>query len=173
MPLIRPATLDDIKDITPIYQEAVQYGTASWELEPPDVSEMTRRFTALTEAGYPYIVAENEDSIKGYAYAGSYRPRAAYRFTVENSIYVATDAHGHGIGRALMSSLIEACTAAGFRQMMAVIGDSSNAASIALHRSAGFEPVGIARAVGFKHGRWLDQVMMQRVLGSGSDTAPV
>jgi phosphinothricin acetyltransferase len=136
MPLIRPATLDDIKDITPIYQEAVQYGTASWELEPPDVSEMTRRFTALTEAGYPYIVAENEDSIKGYAYAGSYRPRAAYRFTVENSIYVATDAHGHGIGRALMSSLIEACTAAGFRQMMAVIGDSSNAASIALHRQA-------------------------------------
>jgi len=129
---------------------------------------MTRRFEALAVAGYPYLVAETDAGLAGYAYAGSYRPRLAYRHTVENSVYVATSAQGRGVGKRLMQSLIDDCARRGYRQMIAVIGDSANAGSIALHRRLGFEMVGTAKALGFKQGRWLDQILMQRALGPGS-----
>lgn len=174
MILVRPATSKDVPGITSIYAPAVIHGLASWELEPPDEAEMARRLETVTGAGYPWLVAENgEGHIFGYAYASSYRPRLAYRWTVENSVYVAEDAQGRGVGKLLLSSLIKACTAKGYRQMVAVIGDSANAGSIALHRSLGFQDIGTAPAVGFKHGRWLDQVMMQKALGDGATTPPV
>jgi len=158
--------------ITAIYAHAVRFGTATWELDPPDVAEMTRRFDALTAAGFPVLVADAAGVVLGYAYAGSYRPRAAYRWTVEDSVYVAPDAQGRGVGRALLTALVDACTARGFRQMMAVIGDRDNVASVGLHTAMGFVPVGVATGVGFKHGRWLDQVLMQRALGEGATSAP-
>ncbi|BBE73408.1 GNAT family N-acetyltransferase [Oharaeibacter diazotrophicus] len=170
---IRPATPSDLPAIAAIYRDAVLHGTATWELDPPDDAEMLRRFEELTDAGYPYLVAEADGVLAGYAYAGSYRPRAAYRFTVENSIYVAPALHCRGVGRRLLAALIDACTARGFRQMVAVIGDSANAASIGLHTAAGFTPVGVAPAVGWKHGRWLDQMLMRRPLGDGDETPPV
>lgn len=169
---VRPAAPSDVAAIAAIYRDAVLHGTATWELDPPDDAEMLRRFETLTDAGYPYLVAEVDGVLAGYAYAGSYRPRAAYRFTVENSIYVAPALHGRGVGRRLLAALIDACSARGFRQMVAVIGDSANAASIGLHTAAGFTPVGIAPAVGWKHGRWLDQVLMRRPLGDGAETPP-
>jgi L-amino acid N-acyltransferase YncA len=171
-PNIRPATADDVAGIAEIYVDAVLNGTATWEIDPPDLAEMARRREAILAAGYPYLVAEEGGRVAGYAYANSYRPRAAYRFTVENSIYVANDAKGRGIGKALMAALVNECAARGFRQMVAVIGDSANAASIALHRSAGFTMIGTAPAVGFKFGRWLDQILMQRPLGEGAETIP-
>ncbi|WP_181705092.1 GNAT family N-acetyltransferase [Chthonobacter rhizosphaerae] len=172
-PTIRPATADDLPAITAIYADAVLHGTASWETEPPDEAEMGRRMRTVAEADHPYLAALDEAGrLLGYAYCGPYRPRAAYRWTVENSIYVDPSAHGRGVGRALLQGLVEESARRGFRQMMAVIGDSANAASIGLHRSLGFELVGIARAVGFKHGRWLDQVLMQRALGAGGGTPP-
>lgn len=168
---IRLCRPDDIAAITAIYGHAVATGTASFELEPPGEAEMLGRHQALVAGGHPYLVAERDGTILGYAYAGAYRARPAYRGTVENSVYVRGDQHGRGIGRALLGALVEAATAAGFRQMVAVIGDSANAASIGLHRAAGFEPVGTLRSVGWKHGRWLDTVLMQRALGPG-DTIP-
>ncbi len=168
---VRNATVTDIAAITAIYGAAVAGGTASFELEPPDADEMRRRFIAITDAGFPYFVAEIDDRVLGYAYVSQYRPRPAYRYSVENSIYVAVDAHRSGVGRQLLDALIGAATAKGYRQMIAVIGDSRQAASIGLHRSAGFTFVGTIHSVGFKHGRWLDSVLMQRALGSG-DTAP-
>jgi len=169
---IRPADASDIPGILAIYADAVLTGTATWEIDPPDAAEMARRREAILAAGYPYLVAVSDGRVLGYAYANSYRPRAAYRFTVENSIYVADDAKGRGVGKALMAALIEDCAARGFRQMVAVIGDSANAASIGLHRSAGFAMIGTAPAVGFKFGRWLDQILMQRALGEGAETVP-
>ena len=171
-PVIRPATTADLPAITAIYEQAVRFGTATFELTPPDLAEMTRRFSTLTEAGFPYLVAEADGAIAGYAYAGPYRPRPAYRFTVENSVYLDPARHRRGAGTALMGALIAACAARGYRQMIAVIGDSANAGSIALHRKMGFELVGTHRGVGFKFGRWLDTVMMQRALGDGIDTLP-
>jgi phosphinothricin acetyltransferase len=163
--VIRAAAPADIPAITRIYAHAVRFGTASFELEPPDEAEMARRQRALIDGGFPYLVAEADGAVVGYAYAGPYRTRPAYRFSVENSVYVAPEAHGRGIGRALLDRLIAEATARGFRQMIAVIGDSDQAASIALHHAAGFRHVGTIAAVGFKHDRWLDSVLMQRELG--------
>ncbi|HEY0223912.1 MAG TPA: GNAT family N-acetyltransferase [Pseudolabrys sp.] len=172
-PSIRPANLSDIAAITGIYAPAVEHGTASFELTPPDEAEMARRMDNLTRDGFPYIVAELEGVLAGYAYAASYRVRPAYRLTVENSVYIAPGMQRRGIGRALLTALIEACEARGYRQMIAVIGDSpQQAPSIGLHEALGFRHVGILENVGFKHGRWLDSVLMQRALGAGSTTNP-
>lgn len=169
---IRPATLSDLPAITAIYGEAVLHGTATFELDPPDLAEMTRRFEALARGGFPYLVAVREDVVVGYAYAGPYRPRPAYRFTVENSVYLDPAAQGQRIGTRLMQDLIVACEARGYRQMIAVIGDSANLASVGLHARAGFDMIGTHPSVGFKFGRWLDTVMMQRALGEGASTLP-
>ena len=164
--VIRAAEPADIAAITRIYAHAVRFGTASFEIEPPDEAEMARRQRALLDGGFPYLVAEGNGAVLGYAYAGPYRTRPAYRFSVENSVYVAPEAHRRGVGRALLERLIAAAQARGFRQMIAVIGDSDQASSIALHRAAGFRLVGTIEAVGFKHGRWLDSVLMQRELAN-------
>jgi phosphinothricin acetyltransferase len=169
---IRPTLVSDIPAITRISAHAVKHGTATFELEPPDEAEMLRRFDKLRTGGFPYIVAEVEGAVAGYAYAGAFRERPAYRFTVEDSIYIAPEMHRRGIGRALLMRLIEEAEAAGFRQMMAVIGDSAQAGSIGVHRACGFEDAGVFKAVGFKFGRWLDTVQMQRALGEGSRTTP-
>lgn len=161
----------DIPEIAAIYAEAVTHGTASFELEPPTIDDMLARRAALVDAGYPYLVAKVGERVVGYAYAGAYRARPAYRGTVENSVYVHPDMKGCGIGRTLLLALIEASEARGFRQMVAVIGDSGNTASRRLHESVGFELTGILKSVGWKHGRWLDTVLMQRPLGPG-DSLP-
>lgn len=171
---IRPATPDDIPAIAAIYGDAVLNGTASWEIEPPGEAELLRRLEAVLAGGYPYLAAERDGLLLGYAYAGAYRPRPAYRATVENSIYIDPAAQGAGVGSALLAALIEDCTARGFRQMIAVIGDGNGASvgSRRLHERAGFRLIGIAEKVGFKHGRWLDQVLMQKELGEGDRTPP-
>jgi phosphinothricin acetyltransferase len=169
---IRPAGRRDIPAITRIYDHAVRHGTASFEIEPPDEAEMVRRYERLRDDRYPYLVAELGGTIAGYAYAGPYRDRPAYNWSVENSIYIAPQSQRRGIGRALLDQLIVAAEERGFRQMIAVIGDSANAASIELHRVAGFRLVGSFDNVGFKFGRWLDSVLMQRPLGKGAETAP-
>jgi L-amino acid N-acyltransferase YncA len=169
---IRPVSLADIPAITRIYAHAVLQGTATFELDPPDEAEMTRRMKALLDGGFPYIVAENGGALAGYAYAGPYRTRPAYRFTVEDSIYVDPNTHRRGVGRVLLTHLIEEAERRGFRQMIAVIGDSANAPSIEVHRALGFRMVGNFESVGFKFGRWLDSVLMQRDLGPGAKTTP-
>lgn len=158
--------------VTAIYAQSVREETASFELAPPDLTEMTRRRAAVVEKGYPYLVAELDGTVAGYAYASAFHPRPAYALTVENTVYVARDAQRRGVGRALLTSLIEACTASGFRQMIAIVGGSDHVASIALHKSLGFTEVGIFKSVGYKHGRWLDTVYLQRALGAGDTTAP-
>lgn len=168
--MIRPAIPSDIDAITAIYEPAVRHGTASFELEPPDAAEMLTRYRTITAAGFPYLVAERDGVIVGYAYANHYRTRPAYRFTVEDSVYVAPAAHGMGIGRALLDALIVESETRGFRQMIAVIGDSRQIGSIALHRAAGFTFSGTLHSVGYKFGRWLDSVLMQRALGPGDRT---
>jgi len=170
--VIRPAAAADVGAIARIYAHAVRFGTASFELEPPDEAEMALRQRALVEAGYPYLVAEIDSAVFGYAYAGPYRHRPAYRWSVESSIYVAPEAHRRGVGRALLDALIADAERRGFRQMIAVIGDAAQVPSIALHRAAGFRLIGTLEAVGFKHGRWLDTVVMQRPLGPGATTNP-
>ena len=170
--IIRPATAADIKDITAIYAHAVEHGTASFEIEPPGIAEMTARQTILLDGGFPYLVADAAGAVAGYAYAGPYRPRIAYRHSVEDSVYVSPNATRRGIGRLLLTELIATAEARGFRQMVAVIGDSQQTASIALHRSLGFSSVGTLKDIGFKHGRWLDSVLMQRPLGMGADAPP-
>ena len=169
---IRPATAADLPFVTAIYEHAVLYGTATFELIAPDLAEMTRRFTALTEGGFPYFVAALEGRVIGYAYAGVYRPRPAYRFTVENSVYLQPATHRRGIGLQLLQRLITECETRGYRQMIAVIGDSANAGSIGVHARTGFQMIGTHSNVGFKFGRWLDTVMMQRTLGDGGRTLP-
>ena len=169
---IRPAEPGDLPAITAIYDEAVRHGTASFELDPPDVAEMGRRMQNLLDNGYPYLVALRAGEMAGYAYAGPYRLRPAFRFAVEDSIYVATKMRRSGIGRLLLNALITACEQRGYRQMISVIGDSTNLASIELHRHGGFQPVGTFKNVGYKFERWLDSVMMQRVLGDGAGSAP-
>jgi L-amino acid N-acyltransferase YncA len=169
---IRPTSAADLPAITEIYAHAVLYGTATFELIPPDLAEMTRRFAVLMEGGFPYFVAALEGRVTGYAYAGAYRPRPAYRFTVENSVYLAPASHRRGIGMQLLERLIAACEARGYRQMIAVIGDSDNAGSIGVHTKCGFQMIGTHPNVGFKFGRWLDTVMMQRALGDGGSTLP-
>ena len=151
----------------------MRHGTASFEYDPPDETEMARRQRALIDAGYPYLVAEIGGAVMGYAYAGPYRTRPAYRYTVENSIYIAPDAQRRGIGRALIDRLIAECEQRNYRLMIAVIGDSAQAPSIELHRAAGFTLVGTFEAVGYKFDRWLDSVLMQRPLGKGASAAAV
>src|SRR4029079_853195 len=162
----------DLPAITAIYDEAVRFGTASFELDPPDLAEMGRRMQSLRDEGYPYLVAMRQGALAGYAYAGPYRPRLAYRFAVEDSIYIDPGAQRRGVGRALLEHLIEACERRGFRQMVAVIGDSAQTPSIELHRAAGFRMVGTFENCGYKFGRWLDSVFMQRTLGPGATTEP-
>ena len=169
---IRPTTEADLPSITAIYEQAVRFGTATFELIPPDLAEMTRRYRALVDGGFPYFVAGLDGRVVGYAYAGPYRPRPAYRFTVENSVYLDPASHRRGIGLQLMERLIAECEARGFRQMIAVIGDSANVGSIGLHRRCGFQMIGTHPSVGLKFGRWLDTVMMQRALGEGATTVP-
>ena len=168
---IRPAGPSDIAAITRIYADAVAHGTASFEIEPPDEAEMARRQRALLDKRYPYFVAEHEANIAGFAYAGPYRGRPAYDWCVEDSVYIAPALHRRGIGLALLLRLIAESEALGFRQMIGVIGDTANAASIAVHERAGFRVIGTFRSIGFKHGRWLDTVLMQRPLRAG-DAAP-
>jgi phosphinothricin acetyltransferase len=170
--LIRPSRDSDCPAIAAIYAHAVAQGTASFELEPPSETEMVRRREALVGSGFPYLVAEAEGRVLGYAYAGPYRPRAAYRSTVEDSIYVAPDAQGQGIGRALLETLIAECEARDFRLMVAVIGDEASKGSIGLHRSLGFAHAGILPGIGYKQGRWLATVLMTRPLGPGIETPP-
>ncbi len=158
--------------MTAIYGHHVRHGTGSFELEPPDAVEMQKRFDNIAALKLPWLVAEDNNIIVGYAYAGPYRPRPAYRFTVEDSIYIHPEKTGGGIGSLLLSSLIANCEALGLRQMIAVVGDSSNAASVLLHRKFGFETTGTLKDVGFKFGRWLDVVLLQRSLGAASTTAP-
>ena len=171
-PVIRPATAADLPFVTDIYEHAVRFGTATFELDPPDLTEMTRRFRALSDGGFPYFVAEVDGQVIGYAYAGPYRPRPAYRFTVENSVYLQPSIHRRGIGLQLMQRLIAECVRRGYRQMIAVIGDSANAGSIGVHTKCGFQMIGTHPNVGLKFGRWLDTVMMQLPLGDGGTTVP-
>jgi len=170
--IIRPALPGDIGAITRIYADAVRNGTASFEVEPPDEAEMLRRQTALVNNRYPYFTAEIESVVAGYAYAGPYRARPAYKWSVEDSVYVAPNMHRKGIGALLLRALVAASAQRGYRQMIAVIGDSAQTGSIALHERAGFRHIGTLRSVGFKHGKWLDTVLMQRALGEGDTTAP-
>lgn len=171
---IRPATPADIPAITRIYGSSVRNATASFELEPPDEAEMARRMRELTDKGFPYLAAEAGGELAGYAYAALYRTRPAYRFTVEDSVYIAPGRQRSGVGRALLNALIEACTQRGFRQMIAVIGDSpQQPGSVALHKALGFQHVGILPDVGFKHGHWCDSLLMQRALGAGGTTKPI
>lgn len=169
---LRPATLRDIAAITAIYRHSVLNGTASYEIIPPDETEMARRMQGVKEQSFPYIVAEDEGGhLLGYAYASPFRTRPAYRWLVEDSIYLAADAQGKGVGKALLKALIEQCTALGFRQMIAVIGGASPA-SIGVHTSLGFTHAGGITGSGFKMGQWLDTVFMQRTLGEGNQTLP-
>jgi phosphinothricin acetyltransferase len=169
---IRPATEADLPFVTKIYAHAVLHGTATFELTPPDLAEMTRRYRVLMDGAFPYFVAVLDGIVVGYAYAGAYRPRPAYRFTVENSIYLDPAIHRRGIGMKLMRRLIDDCETRGYRQMIAVIGDSANAGSIGLHSACGFQMIGTHPNVGLKFGRWLDTVMMQLALGEGATTIP-
>jgi phosphinothricin acetyltransferase len=170
---LRDAALDDLPAIVGIYAEHVLTGLASFEDVPPDLAEMRRRFEEVRARHLPWLAATDAaGAIKGYAYAAPYRLRAAYRHTLEDSIYVATDALRQGIGGALLGALIARCAALGYRQMVAVIGDSANLPSIALHERQGFRPAGLLPATGFKFGRWVDVVLMQRALGAGSASLP-
>ena len=171
--LLRPTQDGDIRAVTAIYRQAVLFGTASYEIEPPGEQELDRRWRALLASGHPHIVAVSDGTVLGYAYAGPFRTRPAYRFTVEDSVYVAPEAQGTGVGRALLSSLVATCERCGFRQMIAVIGDGAgHPASVGLHLSAGFRQIGLIEGSGWKHGRWLDTVLMQRALGSGATSSP-
>jgi phosphinothricin acetyltransferase len=168
---LRPATPEDVPAIQAIYAHHVLHGLGTFEEVPPSSAEMAERCAAVLDRGLPWLVAKDGE-VLGYAYAGPFRTRAAYRFTVEDSVYVAEAARGRGVGRALLTAIIAECEAMGLRQMVGVIGDSGNAASIALHRACGFEHLGIVPAVGWKFGRWVDVVWMQRALGPGAGAAP-
>lgn len=169
---IRPALAADLDQITAIYAFHVLHGTATFELDAPDRDEMRRRYEELTAQGYPYFVAEVGGRVVGFAYVGPFRTRPAYRFTVEDSIYIDSAYHRQGIGDALLRALIAASEARGSRQLVAVIGDSANVPSIALHRRCGFTDAGVLRASGIKFGRWVDTLLMQRSLGPGDTTLP-
>lgn len=169
---IRVATDADMDAVAAIYAHHVLHGRASFETEPPSAAELRRRRADVLGKGLPYLVAERAGEVLGYAYAGPYRPRAAYAHTVENSVYLRPDAIGQGIGRRLLAALIAACEQCGMRQMIAVVGDSANEASIRLHEKLGFRRAGVLCDVGYKHGVWLDSVLLQRSLGPGSRTPP-
>jgi phosphinothricin acetyltransferase len=169
---LRPATPDDIGEIQAIYAHHVLHGLASFEEEPPSAAELLRRYKEVTGRGLPYFVADYAGTVAGYGYCTLYRSRSAYRYTLEDSVYVRAGAEGRGVGGALLAQLIRRCEAAGYRQLVAVIGDSANAASIGLHASQGFLHAGTLRSAGFKFGRWVDSVIMQRPLGAGDGTPP-
>ena len=170
--LIRPSTEADLPALVRIYGHAVLHGTGTFELEAPDEAEMARRRDAVLANGLPWLVAEREGLVLGYAYANHFRPRRAYRFCVEDSVYLDEGARGHGVGRALLAELLAQCESRGARQMLAVIGDSANAGSIGVHRACGFEDSGVLKAAGWKFGRWLDVVIMQKALGEGAASEP-
>ena len=169
---LRPTSEADVPAIAAIYGHHVLNGSASFEVVPPPAEEIARRRLAVLERGLPFLVAETEGAVVGYAYASPYRSRVAYRFTVEDSIYIHPAHTRRGLGRALLSELIEKCEAGDWRQMIAVIGDSENVASIRLHEAFGFRHVGTLKSVGFKFGRWVDTVFMQRSLDAGDGTLP-
>jgi phosphinothricin acetyltransferase len=170
--LIRPSEVRDIAAIAGIYASSVRHRSCTFEIEPPDEVETARRRDEVLSRGLPWLVGETGGRVIGYAYANHFRPRPAYRFCVEDSIYLADDAQGHGFGRHLLAELITRCEARGARQMLAVIGDSANQASIGVHRALGFEPAGVIRSSGWKFERWLDVVILQRTLGRGDAAAP-
>ncbi len=170
--IIRPATAADAPALAAIYGHHCCHGFGTFEETAPAPDDMAARLAAVQGYGLPYLIAEIDAAPAGFAYAGPFRPRAAYRYTAEDSVYIAPDRVGQGVGKALLAQVISDCEALGLRQLMAVIGDSANAASIALHRSLGFEMQGIMPAVGHKFGRWVDIVFMQRTLNGGAETAP-
>lgn len=170
--LIRPSTPADLPAITAIYGWNVLNGTGTFELDVPNEHEMSRRRDDVLSKGLPWLVVERGGTVQGYAYANHFRPRRAYRFCVEDSLYLAADAQGQGLGRLLLAELMARCEAAGARQMLAVIGDSANLGSIGVHRTLGFGHVGVMKAAGWKFERWLDVVVMQKALGPGAATAP-
>lgn len=169
--LIRSSTETDLPAITAIYGHHVRHGTGSFELDAPDLAEMSRRRADVLGRGLPHLVASQGEEVLGFAYAGAFRPRPAFRFLAEDSVYIHPDQTGRGLGRALLAELMRRCEVVGIRQMLAVIGDSANAGSIGLHTSLGFEHTGILKASGWKHDRWLDTVFMQKALGPG-DSSP-
>lgn len=169
---IRPSTAADLPALTAIYAHHVRHGTGTFELDVPDAAEMARRREDVLARGLPWLVAEQDERVLGYAYANHFRPRRAYRFCVEDSIYLDPAAQGRGLGRPLLAELMARCEAAGARQMVAVIGDAANAGSIGLHAALGFEHTGVLKAAGWKFERWLDVILMQRPLGQGAICPP-
>jgi len=170
--LVRPAAPQDLPAIQAIYAHHVLHGLASFEEAPPSVEEMQRRYADVTGQGFPYLVAEERGEILGYGYCSLFRTRSAYRYTIEDSIYVKEGRQGKGVGKAILTELIARCETLNYRQIVAVIGDSANAGSIKLHESLGFVRAGLLRSSGFKFGRWVDSVYMQRALGPGDGTKP-
>ena len=170
--LIRPSTPADVAPVAAMYAWHVRHGTASFEIDAPDDAEMARRRDDVVAKGLPFLVLEEDGVVRGYAYANAFRPRPAYRFCVEDSVYLDPAATGRGFGKLLLAELLARCEAAGARQMLAVIGDSANAGSIGVHRALGFAPVGTIAAAGWKFDRWLDVVVMQRALGAGAAAPP-
>ena len=169
---VRPATEADASALAAIYGDAVLNGFGTFEEVPPSAADMDARRLAVQDQGLPYLVAEVEGEVLGFAYAAPFRPRAAYRYTLEDSVYVAPEGKGKGVGKAVLSAVIAACERLGVRQLVAVIGDSQNAPSIGLHRSLGFEQAGLHKSVGFKHGRWVDIVLVQKALNGGDSRLP-
>jgi L-amino acid N-acyltransferase YncA len=172
MSIIRPSRTDDVAAIAAIYAQHVLGGTGTFEIDPPTIEDMAQRRAEVLARGLPYLVAEADGRVVGFAYCNWFKPRPAYRFSAEDSVYVDASMHRTGIGRALLAELLTAAQRAGVRQLIAVIGDSRNAGSIGLHRAVGFSPVGVLNACGWKFDQWLDVVMMQRSLGLGSNSAP-
>ncbi|MBC7216236.1 MAG: N-acetyltransferase family protein [Burkholderiaceae bacterium] len=169
---IRPCSSDDLAAVTAIYAHHVLHGTGTFEIEPPDAAEMLRRHAEVQARGLPWLVAENEGQVLGFAYANWFKPRPAYRYCCEDSIYLADAARGQGLGRALLAALVAQCEARGVRKLLAVIGDSANAGSIGVHRALGFTDVGIVRSAGWKFGAWRDIVLMEKPLGDGDRSSP-
>jgi len=172
MPTIRPSQPSDMAAITAIYKHHVLHGTGTFEIDPPSLEDMTARREDVLSKGLPYLVLENESQVVGFAYCNWFKPRPAYRFSAEDSIYLAADTAGKGWGRMLLAELCQAAEKAGIRKLIAVIGDSGNAGSIGVHTSVGFKHVGIVSACGWKFERWLDIVMMEKALGLGQTHAP-
>jgi L-amino acid N-acyltransferase YncA len=170
--IVRAATDADAEALAAIYGDAVLHGFGTFEEVPPSPADMDGRRRAVQDQGLPYLVAEADGAVLGFAYAAPFRPRAAYRYTLEDSVYVAPEGQGKGVGKAVLSAVIAECERLGVRQLVAVVGDSLNAASIGLHRALGFEPAGIHKSVGFKHGRWVDIVMVQKALNGGDARLP-
>ena len=172
MPLIRPSRDEDIPAIAAIYAHHVLNGTGTFETEPPNAADMATRRADVLSKGLPYLVAEQDGEILGFAYGNWFKPRPAYRYSVEDSVYLAPDLHRQGLGRALLAELLTRCETAGIRKVMAIIGDSANAGSVGVHRALGFSQVGIVEACGWKFGAWRDIVIMQKTLGPGSSEPP-